>query len=116
MPRPVLLATLVATSLLGGGAVAQATEPATPTVGRAASGPSDVCGVVTGVGRKSRTFHLRTATGRRVGFKVTAATHYIHLSGFGAVKVGRRLEVYYRRSGSTRAATSLEPYKTCDLS
>ncbi|HEY5276978.1 MAG TPA: hypothetical protein VIK38_10695 [Coriobacteriia bacterium] len=118
MHRPVLLAALVTTSLLAGGPVAEATEPASPTppTGRAASGPSDVCGVVTGVGRTSRTFRLRTVTGRRIAFKVTAATHYIHLSGFAAVKVGRRLEVYYRRSGSTRRATSLEPYRTCDRS
>jgi hypothetical protein len=116
LPRAVLLAALITTSLLAGGTVAQATQPAGPTLttGRAASGPSDVCGVVAGVGRTSHTFSLRTVTGRRIAFKVTSATHYIHLSGFASVKVGRRLEVYYRRSGSTRNATSLEPYRTCD--
>ncbi len=96
--------------LLSLSALANATPSATHT---ATASRSDFCGVVKSVNRDARTFRLRTAGHGVLKFKVTAATRYIDLSGFGSVKVGRRFEVYSRRSGSTRLATSIEPYSHC---
>jgi hypothetical protein len=80
---------------------------AAPTVGAQAA-TREFEGTVTSVNREARTFRLRDE-GRTVTIRVTRATRYERLSGFGAITTGRSdLEAVARRSNGRWVATLVE--------
>lgn len=65
-------------------------------------------GTVTSVDRSERTFRLRDE-GRSVTIRVTGSTRYERLSGFGAIRAGRRdIETVAKRSSGRWVATLVE--------
>ena len=71
----------------------------------------DFEGPVVSVNPSRRTFRVRAHEQHRV-VQITAvrSTRYEGLSGFSALRVGRRVDVHARRSGGRWIAVKIEPY------
>lgn len=93
----------------GLGIAASATGPAAAsTRGAAASDLPDFEGPVTSINRDARTFKVKDRHAGVVRIKVNKSTRYEHLSGFGAMRKGMRVDVEARRSGSQWIAVHVE--------
>jgi hypothetical protein len=65
-------------------------------------------GTVVSKNASDRTFRLTTQSGNTVRVKVTAATKFQRLSGFGALHKGLRIEVDAKTTSSGLVATQVE--------
>jgi hypothetical protein len=90
-------ALLVASALL----IAAVAGPATAAV-------RHIDGTVVSKNAKEKSFQLSTQSGN-LRIRVTSATFFDRLSGFGALRKGLEIEVNAKQTGSGLVATKIEP-------
>ena len=66
-------------------------------------------GTVVSKNSDTRTFKITTQNGNQVRFKVTGATHFDRIAGFGALRKGMKIEVDAQPTDNGLVAKNVEP-------
>lgn len=110
-PARLMGATALALAALLAAALTSAATAATVAPAATAAARVDLHGTVLSVNRGAQAFAFRSRERGTLRIEVDAVTRFERLAGLAALRPGRRLEVYARKSGRVWLATKVEPWR-----